>query len=289
MNKLVFSITFAFLLLSGIFIYQYGTFNDGKLHIVFCDVGQGDAIFVRSPEGKTILIDGGPNDAVLSCLAAHTPFWERTIDLMLLSHPHADHLLGLIFVLDRYTVLSFGTEKLMNTTAEFTALQEALSGNNVKRQFLYAGDRFRLPDGVEIVVLGPDEMFLNATSPNGKITDRKEFASLNLLITYGTFKVLLTGDSQTEQVRKSLTQLADTSISVLQVPHHGSRFGLDDGIVKQASPQLAVISVGKNSYGHPTRQVLQLLKQYDIQMYRTDIVGDIEIISDGKDFFVKKD
>lgn len=288
MKKLLILVFISGLCLAGIALYQYRSFHDGKLHVVFCDVGQGDGILVRSPKGKTILIDGGPSDAILSCLAAHAPFWERTIDLMLLSHPHADHLLGLISVLDRYAVLSFGTEKLMNTTAEFTALQEALRGSNTKRQFLYAGDRFRLRDGVEIVVLGPDAAFLNSTSPNGKITDRKEFASLNLLITYGTFRVLLTGDSQTEQIRKSLTQLTDTSISVLQVPHHGSRFGLDDGIVQKIRPQLAVISVGKNSYGHPTRQILQLLKQYDIQTVRTDMVGDVEIVSDGKSFAVKK-
>src|SRR4051812_44999369 len=83
-------------------VFEAGKFNDGKLHVIFCNVGQGDAIFIRTPNGKNMLIDGGPDRSVLNCLAKHMPFWERRIDLMLLTHPHADHFMGMYYVLDRY-------------------------------------------------------------------------------------------------------------------------------------------------------------------------------------------
>ena len=89
----------------GVFAaYQQVTLNDGKFKVVMCDVGQGDAILIRTPKGKTFLFDGGPDKAVLECLSDHMPFWERTIEGVILSHPHADHLNGLIEVLKRYQV-----------------------------------------------------------------------------------------------------------------------------------------------------------------------------------------
>src|SRR6266496_901047 len=90
--------------LASLLTYQYFTFNDGKLHLIFCDVGQGDAILIKTPSDKYILIDGGPDRAVVDCLSRHMPFWKRNIDLMLLTHPHADHFFGMFYILERYNV-----------------------------------------------------------------------------------------------------------------------------------------------------------------------------------------
>ena len=95
--------------LGGIFFYQSAKINDGKLHLIVCDVGQGDAIYLKTPSGKDILVDGGPNDSVLNCLNNNMPFWDRTLDLVVLTHPDADHISGLVSVLERYTVLHFVT------------------------------------------------------------------------------------------------------------------------------------------------------------------------------------
>ena len=91
-------------MLGCILVYQNITYNDKKLHVVICDVGQGDAIFIRTPSGSDILIDGGPDDSVLACLGKHMPFWDRTLEIMILTHPHADHLTGLIDVSKSYSV-----------------------------------------------------------------------------------------------------------------------------------------------------------------------------------------
>src|SRR3989344_6930328 len=120
-------IGFALLFLLGVFtVFQYLKFSDGKLHIVFCNVGQGDAIFMRTAKGKTILVDSGPDNTVLDCLSGHMPFWQRTIDVAILTHPHADHFMGFMPVLRRYKVKMFATEKLMNQTVGYRQLQELL-------------------------------------------------------------------------------------------------------------------------------------------------------------------
>ncbi len=291
-RKIIFTGVISLFLLGLIFFYQNALFFDGKLHVVFCDVGQGDGIFIRTPKGTDIIIDGGPDDSVLSCLSNHMPFWDRTIELMFLTHPHQDHLVGLISVLERYSVLVFNTEKLTNSTVSFKQLLKEVEKEKLSLGFLYAHDRFTTKDGVTISVLGPSEEFLNATSPRGLISESGEFASLILLISYKGFDVVLTGDSQAKGISEALAPhqtVRGYSIEVLQVPHHGSKTGLTPEIINSIDPRLAVISVGKkNRYGHPRKEILEMLKGGGIKILRTDQNGEIEIISDGERWGIKK-
>ncbi len=279
-------------LVTGLFllclsIYQYAHFHDGKLHIVFCDVGQGDAIFVKTPSGRTMLFDGGPDDAVLNCLDNHVPFWHRRIDMLLLSHPHLDHFAGFIEVVEKYDVRTFVTEKLVNETEIFKELLEGVQAAKIKTEYVYAGNHVKLMDGVSVKILGPTAGFLNETSPNGVIGEKKEFASLIVLIGYKNFTLLLTGDSQVSGLKDALA-VGSGKISVLQVPHHGSASGLDQEIIDRIKPKLAVISVGKdNRYGHPRQEILKILRDNDIKILRTDEDGEVEIISDGKIFTLR--
>lgn len=273
-------------LLLGVFsIYEFIRFNDGKLHLIFCNVGQGDGILIRTPSGLDIVNDGGPDDSILSCLSRHMPFWDRKIELMLLSHPHADHMTGMISILNSYKVSAFATEKLSNTTAIYRKLAKALEDKNIKTQYIYAGDSFQIPDGLNFKILGPSEEFTKRTSPNGKIGETKEFASLISLVSFGEFDLILTGDSQVEGLKEAL---ADSfgPIEVFQVPHHGSKYGMDLEILDILKPKLAVISVGKNKYGHPSSIVLKILDELKIPFLRTDQHGDVEIVSDGKSFSI---
>jgi len=274
-------------LLGCILVYQNITYNDKKLHVVICDVGQGDAIFIRTPRGSDILIDGGPDDSVLSCLGKHMPFWDRTIELMILTHPHADHLNGLITVLNHYKILSFVSESLINKTAGFSELIKVIANQKIKTRYVYAGDRFLLSDSLNIQIVGPNKEFLQTTSPNGLIGESGEFASLEILVKYNFFSALLTGDSQVMELKDAISSgLKD--VDLLQIPHHGSRFGLDQEILNVLSPKIAVISVGKNNkYSHPTPFILDLLKSLNIKTLRTDQMGDIEVISDGKEWRIK--
>lgn len=273
--------------------YTFIRFNDHKLHMVFCNVGQGDGIFIRTPGGKTVLIDGGPDRRVLTCLQNHMPFWDRSITLMELTHPHADHLNGLVFVLERYSTKYFITEKLSNKTAGFNQLKHDLEMDHVQQKFVSAGDRVTI-DGITLRIAGPSQDFLAKTSPGGIIGESKEFGSLITLISYGSFSTLLTGDSQVEGLSDSLSFLRTQGVTLrayldaLQVPHHGSRFGLSGEIVQKLDPALAVISVGKNNYGHPSPKTMQLLESAKVPFLRTDQDGDIEIVSDGKQWWIVK-
>ncbi|MBI2036143.1 MBL fold metallo-hydrolase, partial [Candidatus Microgenomates bacterium] len=149
--------------LVGIILWQEITINDGKLHLVFCDIGQGDAIFIRTPQKTDILLDGGPDRRVLDCLSKHMPFWDRTIDVVILSHPHQDHFAGLIDVLQSYTVLSFYSENLVNKSAGFRELQNALSAKDEKIRYLSTGDVLKTKDGLSMEVLAPSQTFLDRT------------------------------------------------------------------------------------------------------------------------------
>lgn len=281
MRKFILIVLVTGLLLGCFSLYQYLTFHDNKLHIVFCDVGQGDAIFVKMPSNRTILFDGGPSDEVINCLGNHLPFWHRRIDLMILSHPHLDHFVGLMAVVDHYDVRTFVTEKLTNDIDIFNELLEGIEAAKIKTQDVYEGDFVKLTDGVTVRILGPTVGFLRDTSPNGIVGERKEFASLIVEIAYKNFTALLTGDSQVSGIKNALAQRSG-SISVLQVPHHGSASGLDQEILDKIRPGLAVISVGKdNRYGHPRPEILKILGDNDIKILRTDEDGEVEVVTDG--------
>ena len=281
------------IILVGIFLYQSASLNNGKLNIVFCNVGQGDAIFIRSPSGKDILVDAGPNNKVIDCLSRHMPFWDKTIEIAILTHPHSDHLNGFLDVLKNYKVLSFVTLDLKNNTSSFNAMLESLKEEKINIGFVYEGDRFRFKDGLSISIVGPSREFLVKTSPRGLIGERNEFANVVSLIKFKNFSALLTGDSQREELKEALRlsanwRIAQGKISILQVPHHGSKTGLTEELLNQANPKLAVISVGQmNKYGHPATEIIELLKNKGIKILRTDEHGEIEISTDGLTWAVK--
>lgn len=282
MKKFLVIISVSLLVLGGIIFYQKAKFEDGKLHLIFCNVGQGDGIFIRSPQGLDILIDGGPDDSILSCLSNHMPFWDRSIELVILTHPHADHLNGLISVTKRYSVTQFATEKLSNNTPMYSELTNIIKKNKIPVRYVYSNDKFLIKDNLKITFLGPTAEFLQRSSPGGTIGETSEFGSLVTLLNYGQFRALLTGDSQAISLGEFI--YGQDPVDALQVPHHGSKTGLNEIILSQLAPKLAVISVGKNKYGHPTSEVLGLLGNQGIRILRTDRNGEVEIISDGQSF-----
>lgn len=288
MKKTILIVSVLLVLLGSILVYQNITYNDKKLHVVICDVGQGDAIFIRTPNGSDILVDGGPDNSILSCLAGHMPFWDRKLELVILTHPHADHFTGLFSVLKSYNVKVFATENLENKTLGFVELMKMIKNQGIPTRFVFAGDRFRLKDGIILEIVGPTEKFLKETSPGGFIRESGEFASVEILVRYGEFSALLTGDSQASELNEILKQVQDeTALSILQVPHHGSRFGLTAEILDILNPKIAVISVGtKNRYGHPAVEILKILSDKNIKILRTDHDGEVEVVSDGNKFSI---
>jgi len=285
MRKLILFISFILIFLISYVTYHYFQFYDNKLHIVFCNVGQGYAAFIKTPDGSTVLVDSGPDSSVLQCLQHYMPFWKRNISMIILTHPHADHLQGFLYILDRYHVGSFATEDLKNTTFGYKELLSKITEQHISSSYILAGDNVKIGD-VLVTIIDPTKNFLSKTSPNGVIGETKEFASLETLISYGSFHALLTGDSQAQEFEDSLSMISLSKLqplSVLHVPHHGSASGLSRRVLQVLNPKLAIISVGlHNMYHHPNPFTLTLLKEANIPIKRTDQNGDIEITSDGK-------
>ncbi len=289
MKKIILASCGIIILFLGLVVYDYSRFYDGKLHIVFCDVGQGDGIFIRTPSEANILIDAGPNNKIISCLNNHMPFWDRTISLAILTHPHADHFAGFNYVFKKYNVLSFATEKLSSKTLGFQMLLKEINDAGLKINYIYDSDSFRTGNGLNFRILAPKTSFLLRTSPNDIIGESKEFSSLIMLISYYSFSAILTGDSQEEELLEAVKEYKVSKLSVFQVPHHGSRTGIGPDALDEIKPSVAVISVGlKNRYGHPSSYILNLLRDYGIKTLRTDLNGEIEVISDGKNWAVQK-
>lgn len=239
---------------------------DGKLHIVFCDVGQGDAAYVRFPDGRDMLVDGGPNNKVLGCLGKHMPFWDRSLDIVVLSHPQKDHMQGLLSVFERYHVEYFVRSDVSNATEGYTKLAALVQTKNIKQTFVTTGELVTIGSG-QLAVVAPDTNVLGASTQ-----DINE-ASVVFILRFGSFDALFTGDAT--------MKIALDDIEVLKVPHHGSKTGMTKDFLNALKPELAVISVGQNSYGHPTKEILDMLAEVGSRVLRTDQEGDIEIISDG--------
>ncbi len=272
---------------------------DGKLHIVFCDVGQGDAAYIRTPDGKDMLIDGGPDTSVLACLGRHMPFWDRHINIVVVTHPQKDHAGGIDDVVTRYKVdhLILGPEG--TDILDYVALRQVMRMRNIPTTLLYAGDTFSLGP-VRMDVLWPSRAWIEGLIDTGELTvastsarlasgailgyqtgrDLNDFSYYMKLI-YGTFDVLFTGDGDARIQPEIINTAMLSPVEAVKFPHHGSKTGMLPEFLEKIQPDVAVISVGKNSYGHPTDDALRLLRSHGVQTRRTDLDGDVEIISDG--------
>jgi competence protein ComEC len=252
---------------------------DNQLHLVFCDVGQGDAILIIY--GSTqILVDGGPNQSVLNCLSNHLPFWDREIEMVVATHPEADHITGLIDVIERYNVKYFVVNSGGKDTATFEEFQKAVLAEKAEIHFPQAGDIIKLKS-LRLAVLWPrfQEKVLGATTIEKDVND----TSIVFQLSYKDFDVLLTGD-----ISSKIESLLDLeNVEVLKVAHHGSKYSTSEEFLEESKPELAIISVGKNRFGHPTGEVLNKLRELGIAILRTD-EGEIEVVSDGKQWIIKK-
>lgn len=273
------------IMIGGILLFSFFlTLPDGLLHIVFCNVGQGDAAYIRTPNNQDMLIDGGPDNKVLSCLGKYMPFYDRTIDVVLLTHPQKDHLQGLISVVERYTVKHFVIGVVGNETEGYTKLVEAIQKKKVPIKNLYLGDTFSL-GSVKFSVLWPERNWVAQQAVLGLSTDTGlNSFSYFLHLSYGSFDALFTGDGDSKIQPEIMRQANLSDIEVLKFPHHGSKTGILPEFLDKIHPELAVISVGKNSYGHPSKEALELLKDRSLQVKRTDKDGNVEVESDGKNW-----
>ena len=302
-------VVFVCLVLGGLWaLWQW---PDDNFHLVFCDVGQGDAILMSW--GKTqILVDGGADDRVLSCLGEHMPFWDRRLEMVILTHPEKDHGGGLISVVERYKVSYFVSGVLGSSSAFYQELLAAVSKENLCLINPWQDDELTI-EGVKIRFYWPDKDWVaqqlsvnlqNLTNLNisnnsilyqynqGKIlvVDNKNISANNFSsvfkVSFGNFDVLLTGDADQKVQPEILATTSFPQVNVLKVAHHGSKYAFLDEVLLQVKPELGIISVGKNPWGHPTQTLLDQLKRFGIAVKRTDKDGTTEVISDGRRWWV---
>ncbi len=257
---------------------------DGRLHVYFLDVGQGDATFVRTPEGRQILIDGGPSpDALFNQLGEVMPFWDRDLDLLVLTHPDADHMTGLVALLERYRVA--GVLDGLGPEADPAQLKAAAPW---LAQVARSGTPRTLASPGMRVVIGNSAFTVLSAGLNGPgpsaAGDNDD--SLVLRLDYGTAGFLLTGDAEREAEAALLRSGWPLQAGVLKVGHHGSSRSTSAPFVAAVRPRLAVIEVGAdNRFGHPAPDVLERLSE--ARVLRTDQSGRIEVLSDGARLWVK--
>ena len=267
---------------------------DQNLHLIFCDVGQGDAILIT--KGITqILIDGGPSEKVLGCLSNHLPFWDKDLEMVILTHPEYDHITGLVSVIERYSVKQLSSNSLLAESGVFNKFREKVIERKIPVFSPKAGEKIKIGN-LEMEILFPLEKLGNeivwksGESPHvlGLSTYTGNFneTAIVSLLKFGNFRALLTGDIGAEQEGEIAIELE--GVDILKVAHHGSKYSTTEEFLEKIKPALAVISVGaSNRYGHPTNEVLERLRNLGVEILRTDINGEIEVVSDGKSWYTK--
>lgn len=257
---------------------------DGKLHVAFLDVGQGDATLITTPQGQQILVDGGPSPTSLtSALGREMPFWDRSLDLVVMTHPDADHITGLAEVLDRYQVDAWLDNGQPGDDAVYTECIAQIERAGVRQYTGRAGDRLELGSGIILEVVHPPQDLRVGTEGGNNEN------SLVLRLTWGEAAFLFTGDVEAEAERLLLGSGHPVMAGVLKVAHHGSGGSSTADFLTAVDPVYAVISVGAdNRFGHPKQEVLDRLSQQgDVTILRTDERGKVEFVTDGVRLWVK--
>lgn len=249
----------------------------GKLTVAFLDVGQGDAIFIEAPSGRQALVDGGSDRGVLRELGKLMPFYDRSIDLVVATHPDKDHIGGLPDVLERYRVSVFLDPGAPSDTAAYRALERLVGERVSERYRARRGMVVDLGGGAEFRILFPDRDLGKVSDTNG--------ASVVARLSYGETDVLLTGDAP-ERVERYLLSLSPDELrsDILKVGHHGSRTSSDASFLSAAAPAFAVVSAGRgNPYGHPHADVLARLRAAGAEILGTAERGTVIFSSRGGD------
>jgi len=250
------------------------------LEVNFYDVGQGDAIFIETPAKKQILVDGGPDLTILEKLGKELPFWDRYIDLVVLTHPEYDHISGLIEVIKRYEIGGILTTGVVRDTAEYKEWERIIEKENVPIYIARAGGMIDLGDNIKLFILHPFENLA------GQEIKRSNNTSIVAQLAYKDFEVLLTGDIEKKVEKELINTGINLQSDVLKIAHHGSKTSSAKEFINTVSPIVAIIQAGQdNPYGHPHDSVLKTLSS--ITTFITGHDGDIEILSDGIKFQVR--
>ena len=265
------------LIIVNIFLFRLDWKNSHRgLTFAMLDIGQGDGLFIESPTGTQILVDAGPPRKILSALARMMSPFDRHIDAIVITNPDADHIGGFLDVLKVYKVDRVFEPGTYNDSKTYQNLENEIKNKNIPDILAKKGMRLDIGGGAVIDILFPDRDVSLWDSNDGSIVAK---------LTYGKTSVMLTGDATAETEKIILEEFSSLQLwsTILKVPHHGSRTSSSVAFVKAVSPSYALISDGKdNKYGHPHQDTLDTLTLFGAKIFRTDLLGNIIMKSDGE-------
>jgi len=278
-------VTICLFLGNAIIWTMVATMPDNKLHVSVLDVGQGDAILIQTPNGQNILIDGGPDPETIKLqLGRKIPFWHKKIDLVVLTQPQADHLTGLIEVVQKYEITNILESGISSDTVTYQEWLKTIRSKGIKREIIHAGQEIAIGDNITLKILHPPSA--KALETANPIDDN----GVVLRLSWNKISFLFTADISKETEWFLITQRKDLQSTVLKVAHHGSKTATSTEFLSVVDPEVAVISVAANNrFGHPHREILDRLatKVGDGRVFLTSEHGTVEFISDGEHLWVK--
>ena len=257
---------------------------DGRLHVIFLDVDQGDSILIVTPSGQRVLVDGGPDPVgAMRALNAHLPFWDRRLDLVVSTHTDEDHLAGLLGVVQRHPVNTV-VEGIPGTSSLYLRWRQALEEKAIEPIPVHRDASIELGDGLSLKVLNPspDSNPLSERDSNNQ--------SVVLRLEFGEVSFLLTGDIEEEVELELVREGLATPSTVLKVSHHGSRNSSGPFFLRAVNPTVSVVQSGEdNRHGHPHQEVIDRLEKIVGQdgLYMTALHGTVELTTDGRSLWVK--
>jgi len=270
------------IILAGATLAYYLFLPARGLEVDFLDVGQGEAILIKTPAGQNILIDGGPDKTVLRRLAENLPWFDRQLDLVILTHPDDDHAAGLAAVAGRFKIKKFVYTALADESPGYLALLEEIKKQGISSVIIDRPQIINFDQAARLEILSPTKSFAGQAPKN--IND----SSIVSRLVYGKTAVLLTGDIETGAEEELLANDAPVAAQAIKISHHGSDNGSGEALLSAVAPKIAIISVGAdNTFGHPNRRVLKRLERLGAAVYRTDQQGTVRLFSDGATFSVK--
>ena len=270
-------IIFILIILAGILFFSLRQNND-NLQLHFLDIGQGDAILIRTPSGHNILIDGGADNLLLPKMAEVLPWWDNTIDYIVISHYHADHMMGLMELLNKYKVGEIlVTAHQPEEDLLFQVWQQALSKHNLESRIVSPGEIWQLTNDLSWQVLLADDHHEDFNSN-----------SLILKLNFKEIDILFTGDLPITEEESLLRGNFNLQSEILKIGHHGSKHSSSQEFLQAVQPELCVIQSGEgNKFGHPTQEALDRLEQVNCQVLRNDQRGTISVFSDGQQYWTR--
>ncbi len=258
-------------------ILWYTSVYNHSLEVFFLDVGQGDSTLIKTPQGSLILIDGGPDNHVLDAIGRATSFFDHHFDMVIATHPDADHIGGLVSVLSRYDVSLILDPCVVHDSALFQTYQTTIANKQIPVRCVDAEQQYVFEDGVVLDILYPNISFESRDIANNND------ASIVVRVSYDDTSFLFMADAPIAVEKKLIERHADIlDVDILKIGHHGSDTSTDITFLEATSPSVATVSLGAgNRYGHPSERVLLKLQEKNIPLLRSDIYGTLRFTSDG--------